>query len=40
MKFFKLKQGLILTLDQQKTVKQNAKTIEIKPVWRWLLEPK
>ena len=36
---FKLKEGLILTYDQEEeiTLKKNKKII-IKPVWRWLLE--
>jgi len=35
---FKLKEGLILTHDQEEEVKEKGKTIIIKPVWKWLLE--
>ncbi len=33
---YKLKEGLILTMEHEETVK--AKNITIKPVWKWLLE--
>lgn len=32
-----LKKGLILTINQEKTIKQNGKVIEIKPLWKWLI---
>ena len=35
---FKLKQGLIITKDQEKEIKKENKKIIIKPVWKWLLE--
>jgi len=35
---FKLKKGLILTEDSKKTIKKQGKTIEVKPVWYWLLK--
>ena len=35
---FDLKKGLILTEDSQETLEKEGKTIEIKPVWHWLLE--
>jgi len=35
---FKLKEGLILTNDQEEELKLNGKKIVIKPVWKWLLE--
>jgi predicted AAA+ superfamily ATPase len=35
---FKLTQGMILTYDQEDTMKSDGKTIIIKPVWKWLLE--
>lgn len=35
---FNLKEGLILTNDQEKTIKINGKNIKILPVWKWLLE--
>lgn len=35
---FKLTQGMILTYDQEDTLKSDGKTIIIKPVWKWLLE--
>lgn len=37
LKAFHLKNGLILTINQEKTIKQNGKVIEIKPLWKWLL---
>ena len=36
MSKYKLKQGLILTMEQEETIK--AKGISIKPVWKWLLD--
>jgi predicted AAA+ superfamily ATPase len=33
---YKLKEGLILTMEHEETIK--AKNITIKPVWKWLLE--
>jgi hypothetical protein len=35
---FNLTQGMILTYDQEDTLKSDGKTIIIKPVWKWLLE--
>lgn len=35
---FKLSEGLILTYDQEDTLKISGKTIYIKPVWKWSLE--
>lgn len=35
---FKLKNGLILTYDQEDEIKVDGKTIVIKPVWKWLVE--
>jgi predicted AAA+ superfamily ATPase len=35
---FKLTQGMILTYDQEDTLKSDGKTIIIKPVWKWLLD--
>lgn len=32
-----LKKGLILTINQEKTIKQSGMVIEIKPLWKWLL---
>ena len=37
---FKLKEGLIITLDQEEEFKQEGKTIKIVPIWKWLLEKK
>jgi len=34
---FKLKNGMILTLDQQEEIKIKDKTVKILPVWKWLL---
>lgn len=38
MKKFRLKEGLILTHDQEKDLKMEGKKIMIKPIWKWLLE--
>ncbi|MDD3083872.1 MAG: ATP-binding protein [Candidatus ainarchaeum sp.] len=38
MEKFKLKKGTIITLDQEETIKENEKIIEIVPAWKWLLE--
>lgn len=38
MKKFKLKQGLILTFEQEDKIQIKDKTINILPVWKWLLE--
>jgi len=38
MQTHKIKQGLILTLDQEDKLEENGKIIEIKPVWKWLLD--
>ncbi|MBU1111591.1 MAG: DUF4143 domain-containing protein, partial [Nanoarchaeota archaeon] len=35
---YKLKEGLILTLDEEKEINKNNKKIIIMPVWKWLLE--
>ncbi len=37
---FKLKQGLILTKDQEYDLQKDNKRIIVKPVWKWLLENK
>ncbi len=37
LKKFKLKQGLILTYDQEEEITIREKKIMIKPVWKWLL---
>jgi predicted AAA+ superfamily ATPase len=37
MEFFNLKQGFILTKDQEEEVKVKNRKIIIKPIWRWLL---
>lgn len=37
---FKLKEGLILTYDQEDKFEIENKTIIIKPVWKWMLEDK
>jgi len=34
---YKLKEGLILTLDKEDEIKEGDKKIIIKPVWKWLL---
>ena len=38
MKIHKLKQGLILTYDNEEELVIENKKIIIKPVWKWLLE--
>ena len=38
MKEYKLKEGLILTLDKEEGLVVEDKKITIKPVWKWLLE--
>lgn len=38
LKKFKLKQGLILTKDQEYDFQKDNKRIIVKPVWKWLLE--
>lgn len=38
MEKFKLKEGLILTMNQEDEIKVNNKKITVKPVWKWLLE--
>ncbi|MCX6748728.1 MAG: ATP-binding protein [Candidatus Pacearchaeota archaeon] len=35
---FKLKEGLIITSDQEEKIKVNGKIIRIIPAWKWLLE--
>ena len=37
---FKLKQGIILTKDQEYDFQKDNKEIIVKPVWKWLLENK
>ena len=38
MNKFNLKEGLILTENQEDEIKVEDKTIRIIPVWKWLLE--
>lgn len=38
MKKFGLKEGLILTYNQEEEIKSEGKKIIIKPIWKWLLE--
>ncbi len=38
MEYFKLKNGLILTSDQETNITLDKKYILVKPVWKWLLE--
>lgn len=37
-KTHKLKQGLLLTYDQEEEIMQDNIKITIKPVWKWFLE--
>ena len=38
LKEFKLKEGLILTNNQEEEIKMSGRKIKILPVWKWLLE--
>jgi|SRR3989344_6064774 len=38
MKIFKLKEGLILTYDQEDTLEIEKRKIIVKPAWKWMLE--
>lgn len=38
MNKYDLSTGLILTFDQEKTIKHDNKNINLKPVWKWMLE--
>jgi len=38
MGYFKLKEGLILTDNQEEEIRLEGKKIIVKPVWKWLLE--
>lgn len=38
LEHYKLKEGLILTTDQEELVQIDQKKILIKPIWKWLLE--
>ena len=38
MNKFKLKEGFIITLDEERDIKIKGKKIHILPVWKWLLE--
>lgn len=38
LKAVHLKNGLILTINQEKTIQQNGNVIEIKPLWKWLIK--
>ena len=35
---FKLKEGFILTYDQEEEINLKGKKVIVKPVWKWLLE--
>ena len=37
-KYFKIKENLILTYNQEKDFQAEGITVRAKPVWRWLLE--
>ena len=36
--FEPLEQALIITRDEESTIKRGNLTIEVKPIWKWLLE--
>ncbi len=38
MEKFKLKEGLLLTNNQEEDIKIKSKNIRVRPVWKWLLE--
>ena len=38
LKEYNLKEGLILTNDQEEEIKLDGKTIQVLPVWKWLLD--
>lgn len=38
MKTYNLKEGLILTKDEEKDFEQDGFKIKVKPIWKWLLE--
>ncbi len=38
MKTFKIKKGIILTLNEEKEIKENTFHIKVIPAWKWLLE--
>lgn len=38
MEYFNLKNGLILTSDQETNISLDKKNIMVKPVWKWILE--
>lgn len=40
MKKFKLKEGFIITLDEERDIKAEDKNIHVLPVWKWLLTEK
>ena len=40
MKKFNLQNGVILTLDEENTIKVDGKCIKVVPIWKWLLEDK
>lgn len=37
MRAYKLKEGLLLTLEQEEVIQKHDKTIIVMPVWKWLL---
>ena len=37
MKKFKLKEGLIITLDEERNIEVEGKKIHVLPIWKWLL---
>ena len=38
MNKFKLKEGFIITLDEERDIEIKGKKIHVLPVWKWLLE--
>jgi predicted AAA+ superfamily ATPase len=38
MQQFQLKEGYILTYNQEEEIKENWYTIHVLPVWKWIIE--
>ena len=37
-KVFKLRKAVIVTYDEEETIEKDGLTIEVVPVWKWLLQ--
>jgi len=38
MRYFKLNEAILITQDEEESLKIDGQTIKIKPLWKWLLE--